>query len=28
MLQTAKTARRLRRSDDLATEPAEEEEID
>ena len=28
MLQTAKTARRLRRGDDLATEPAEEEEID
>ncbi len=28
MLQTAKTARRLRRGEDLATEPAEEEEID
>jgi nitrite reductase/ring-hydroxylating ferredoxin subunit len=28
MLQTAKTARRLRRGDDLATDPAEEEEID
>jgi nitrite reductase/ring-hydroxylating ferredoxin subunit len=27
MLQTAKTARRLRRGEDLATEPAEEEEI-
>jgi nitrite reductase/ring-hydroxylating ferredoxin subunit len=28
MLQTAKTARRLRRGEDLATEPVEEEEID
>jgi hypothetical protein len=28
MLQTAKTARRLRRGEDLATEPLEEEEID
>ena len=28
MLQTAKTARRLRRGEDLATEPEEEEEID
>jgi hypothetical protein len=28
MLQTAKTARRLRRGEDLTTEPVEEEEID
>jgi hypothetical protein len=28
MLQTATTARRLRRGEDLATEPAEEEEND